>query len=296
MRVARGVIPVLCLVVGGVVTGVATASGDDQPVWYPTGSDAVSGISGAAAGPDGSVLIVRDNKESDENRVATVTFGADGPSVRELAWQGDLPADLEALDAVPGAAGDYIGLTSAGTGYRFSVDGDTAAVTGTFTVPEPLSDPDYEGFALGVFDGTTVAVWADRGSGDDPATLFAAPFDPATARFGAVERAEFAVPFPEDEPRDVSDLKVFASGRLLITAAADEGDEGPFAGAIYDAVSVSVRDGAVGITVDADPQPAVRIADHKVEALWCGTTATGFLGADDEKLGGAVSQFDFCVP
>ncbi|MGQ0838173.1 hypothetical protein [Actinokineospora sp.] len=95
------------LLVGALVVSLATpVLGDTE--WHSVGRGMVSGVSGAAlirhSATEVVTLVVRDNKKPGQNRAAVVTFreGAE-PVVEPLTWQGAEPADLEAVDAVPGS-------------------------------------------------------------------------------------------------------------------------------------------------------------------------------------------------
>src|SRR5215217_1789202 len=112
------------LAVGAASTAVA-APGD----WQQVGRGITGGVSGLAltgASADGlDALVIRDNKSSGQNRASAVHIPASGSAtVKELDWSGKLPSDLEALDAVPGQAGQFVALASGGTAYLLTVTAD----------------------------------------------------------------------------------------------------------------------------------------------------------------------------
>lgn len=263
--------------------------------WYHLGEGMhtnVSGVAPVAAGPEHiTALIVRDNKEDGENRVSAVTFPAGrAPEVTPVPWHGDLPADIEAIDAVPGRAGSYATLTSAGRGHLITLGTSGFTVDRTFDVPDPVEDPNYEGFALADLAGRTVAVWADRGQDDRPATLFAATFDVATSQFGDAVRMEVAAPYPTDDARDVSDVKILPDGTLLATSAWEAGDEGPFDGAVYVPGAVSVSGDRATLAPTSTSGPLLVLDGRKAEAVACvASTGICVLGADDELMGGSLT-------
>ncbi|MEU3543290.1 hypothetical protein [Streptomyces paromomycinus] len=269
------------------------------PAWQKVGDGITSGISGLAVVPGSrpgrtDLLVARDNKEPGENRLALIRLRpGDRPQVRPLAWRGSrTPADLEALDAVPGRPGEYVALASDGTGYHLRLDTDAggARVLGTFTVPGASEDDNYEGFALTSQGHRLVAVWADRGEDRRPGTLRAARLDLTRRAFSAPVTATFRAPYPAAHVRHVSDLKISASGALKVSAASDDGDDGPFDSALYDAGTVSVDGrGAVQLSVRKTPKPLGRYTGHKIEALAClPHSRHGVLGTDDENAGGAL--------
>lgn len=256
--------------------------------WTSVGSDSSSGVSGIAPGGSGWV-IVHDNKAASQNRVARLDEDA---AVTPLAWPGTPPRDLEAIDRVPGASERYVVLTSSGSGWVVSLGATAVTIERTFHVPGSLKQ--IEAFALTSVGATTVAVWASRGSTTAPAKVMAATFDPDAASFGKVSaKQKVRVPYPTTHVRQVSDLKV-VDGRILISATSDPGSRGPFTSAVYDVGSVDglASNGKPVLTIVA-PVERERFAGHKVEGIAC-TDGVGVLGADDEKLGGAVTEASIC--
>ncbi|MEV5593316.1 hypothetical protein [Streptomyces sp. NPDC052496] len=269
------------------------------PAWQQVGDGITSGVSGLAVVPGAragrtDLLVARDNKEPGENRLATVRLRpGDRPQVRPLAWEGsEIPVDLEGLDAVPGRPGEFVALASDGTGYHLRLNAArTAARTlGTFTVPGASEDDNYEGFALTYRAHRLVAVWADRGEGSRPGTLHAARLDLARHTFSAPVTAAFRAPYPAEHVRHISDLTIGADGALKVSSASDNGDDGPFDSALYDAGTVSVDGrGTVRLSVRKTPKSLGRYPGHKIEALAClPHSRHGVLGTDDENAGGAL--------
>ncbi|MFH8404708.1 hypothetical protein ACH4FX_08015 [Streptomyces sp. NPDC018019] len=281
-------------------TQSAAARPTSRPApWQQVGDGITSGVSGIAAVPGARAgrtdfLVARDNKKPGENRLAAIRLRPGAPPlVRPLGWKGsEPPADLEALDAVPGRPGEYVALTSAGTGYhlRLAPDASGARTLGTFTVPGASEDDNYEGFALTTRAHRLVAVWADRGADSRPGTLHAAELDLARRTFGTPVTAAFHAPYPAEHVRHISDVKISGSGALTVSSASDTGDDGPFDSALYDAGEVTVdRRGTVRLSVRRGPVPLGRYPGHKIEALTCLPHARqGVLGTDDENAGGAV--------
>ncbi|MFI7102364.1 hypothetical protein ACIBK8_23760 [Streptomyces sp. NPDC050161] len=282
-------------------TGAVSRAADDG--WQQVGDGITAGISGivvdGVSGDTVDTLAVRDNKEDGENRLVAVRYrpGA-APQARPVTWSGEQPVDLEALDAVPGHTHEYVALASDGTAYRIRRDGDTATVVDSFALPGTSSKGNYESFALSAVDGRLLAVWADRGEDDDPGVLTAAEWNPDTHDFGKRDSADLRVPFPTENVRHVSDLKIAADGTLTVSSASDPGDDGPFDSALYRAGKVSFTGGHdAALDVPATPERIATFSGHKIEALACVPgSATGVLGTDDENGGGWITSADFCRP
>ncbi len=252
--------------------------------WTQVSSKAVGGISGIAAAPNGW-LVVHDNKKQGQDRVALLD---DGGSLTELTWPGSQPSDLEAVTSVPGQSGVFATLTSTGAGHLISVSGRDVIVIQRFTVPRGTSN--IESFALTDSSGTTVALWAVRGSSATPAKVYAATFSPATGTFGAIASGKTKVPYPAAHVRQVADLAV-VHGRIIGSATSDPGNAGPFTSALYDLGSISLASGRAALALQTPLQ--LGVYDHKVEGIACSGTS-GILGSDDEKLGGWTKMESFC--
>lgn len=263
----------------GVVAASSPASGD--VTWTRVGTGITQGVSGIAPAASGWV-IVRDNKSTGQNRVALLSSAN---VVRNLTWPGTAPVDLEAIDAVPAQANRYAVVTSAGAGRIINVSGTTLTVVRNFTLP--AGKVENESFALTRFGTTTVAVWANRGSATTPGRLYAATFNTSTGAFGTVTQANVTVPYPTTNVRPISDAKVLASRRIVISSASDSGDNGPFDAASYSVGTVGFSSGRARLTIGT-PVSLATYPGHKVEALACKGTA-GILGTDDENLGGWVA-------
>lgn len=263
----------------------------ETATWTKVGNGIQQGVSGIAPAPDGGWVVVRDNKLEGQNRVALLS-----PMnvVTSLTWPGVAPADLEAIDAVPGDPGSYAVVTSAGAGRIISITGTTVTVVGSFVLPAGRNQ--NEGFSFLRRDATLVAVWGNRGSVSGPGRLFAATFDPTAGVFGAVVKAAVTVPYPQAHVRHISDTTVLDDGRILISSTSDPGNSGPYASALYSVGSVSLVRGKPRLTL-VTPSSLGTFDGHKVEAIGCADTSgltSGLLGADDEKLGGWVASTEVC--
>ncbi|MEU5346785.1 hypothetical protein AB0H18_39225 [Streptomyces sp. NPDC020766] len=289
------------------LTTLGTAPAGAEGVWQKVGGDARNGVSGLAyesRTSDGSgvdVLAVQDNKGAGQKHLSRITHweGADG--VSPIAWDGPEPVDLEAIEAIPGMPGEYLALTSRGIVYRLKVAGPTATVVDYSPLPAIGEGDDFESFALVAQNGKLAVLWADRGAGADrPATLYAAPltFAPwGQPQFGTVTRRAYRAAYPTgDGARHISDISVTGSGRIIVSSAADAGDDGPFDSAVSDAGRVNVSAaGRVRITLAASPNVLGTFPEHKIEAVECLPGSTdALLGTDDENLGGYVRTMPFC--
>ncbi|MEU6823414.1 hypothetical protein ABZ921_22495 [Streptomyces atriruber] len=310
LRTTTTVLTAAALLSAGGLTASAAPTADGG--WQQVGDDITSGISGLALTDGGQArgaahaLVVRDNKKPGENRVARLTYragaGADRPAaVEPLTWTGTSePIDLEAIEAVPGASGEYMALASRGLAYHLKVTGTEAQVLDTSPLPAIADGDDYESFALTARHGKLAAVWADRGAGKKrPATVRAAAFSfnkYGEADFGPVTTARFRAPYPTGDVRHASDISVTAAGRIMISSASDAGDDGPFSSAVLDAGKLSVsRTGKVRLGIDKSPDVLRKFKGHKIEAVECVPgTRTALLGTDDENGGGAVRSAGLC--
>lgn len=292
--------------------GAPAQSAPPATGWQQVGDDATSGVSGLALtggnAADGAVeaLVVHDNKKPGQPRISRIAFHPDAPKdtqVTPLAWEGMEPKDLEAIEAVPGADGEFMALASRGLAYRVQVDGDTARVLDLAPLPALPEGVNVEGFALGTAaHGRTVAVWADRGAGaDKPATVFAASFslnEYGEAEFGSVEKAKFRATYPKGEVRHISDISITKSGRVMVSSASDAGDDGPFASAVSEAgrVSLNASGTAATLRIPARHGAPDRFDGRKIEAVECvpGADGRALLGTDDENLGGYLKSAPVC--
>lgn len=295
----------------GIVLACGTGLSVAQPEsgrWHQVGDDVKSGISGltvtSRSGDDLRALVVRDNKQPGENRIAEVTHRPGRPAeVSALTWQDGIePVDLEAVDAVPGTPDEYVAVASRGLAYHLKLTdaGEAVKVLDIAPLPSIRAGDNYEGFTLTSRKGRTVAVWADRGEGAArPATLYAAPFSVSSygeSRFGAVEKAAFRAPYPHGDVRHASDIEVTKSGRLLVSSASDAGDDGPFDSAVSDAGRLTVTSGGtVRLTVDRSPELLDTYEGYKIEAVQCvpGSDLAA-LGTDDENAGGYLTTRRLC--
>ncbi|MFJ3922151.1 hypothetical protein [Streptomyces sp. NPDC090022] len=275
--------------------------------WHRAGADARGGVSGVAFegrtgdGAGVRVLVVHDNKRSGQQRLSRLTHGDGSDGVSPITWDGPEPVDLEAIEAIPGMPGEYLALTGRGIVYRMKVTGSTATVVDHTPLPAIGTGDDFESFALVARNGRLVALWADRGAGAGrPATLYAAPVTFASwgqPLFGDVTRRAYGAAYPaEDGTRHISDISVTGSGRILVSSAADAGDDGPFDSAVSDAGRVTVSAaGRPRIALETSPTVLETFPRYKVEGMEClPGSGDALLGTDDENGGGYVTTRPLC--
>lgn len=239
-------------------------------------------------------LVVHDNKAPGEPHLGAVTHVAGGGiRYREVSWptRAEPPADLEAICPLPGTPGSYLAVTSAGRLFHLRYSGET---TGTLDVlhesilPGLEKNPNLEGFAVQSVGGKSVAIWAERGDGKKPATLYWGTYDAVADAFALVGRDDVRVPYPAGaNTRHVTDLRLDPAGVVWAAAASDPGDAGPFESAVYAIGTVQVRGDAVEFHRN---QPLTRLwtFTRKIEALEFlpGREGRVYFGTDDESAGG----------
>ncbi|MBM0742179.1 hypothetical protein JOY44_11200 [Phormidium sp. CLA17] len=267
----------------------------DAQQWLPIRGGSENGISGIAllehSPRSTSFLVVHDNKKDNEKRVGIVLLeDTKLPQYQPLTWQADsLPVDLEALVMVPRMTNSFIALTSDGTAYHLSLDSShrAAIVHKTFSLPKAAPKSNFESFALQTVNNTLVAVWAHRGGDETPAILYWSLFNLKNYAFSEVRSLPVTVPYPAQDVRHASDVKVDPSGTVFITATSDPGNDGPFESAFYIAGQVSIVDGKPIFIKNSAPVRLNHFLGHKIEAfeLVPGKDGGVVFGTDDENMG-----------
>lgn len=289
------------------LTMLGTTQAGAAAPWQKVGADALGGVSGiafegrSADGAKVQALVVHDNKGSGQRRLSRITHREGSDDISPVTWDGPEPSDLEAIEAIPGMPSEYMAVASRGIVYRLKVVGDTATVVDYAPLPSIGEGDDFEGFALVGRNGNLAALWADRGAGAErPATLYSAPLTFASwgqPQFGGVTRRTYRAPYPDaGAARHISDISVTDSGRILVSSAADAGDDGPFDSAVSEAGRVSVSaTGRVRVTLAPSPTLLGTFPQYKIEAVECPPgSGDALLGTDDENLGGYVRTAPFC--
>ncbi|MEU6153647.1 hypothetical protein ABZ816_26940 [Actinosynnema sp. NPDC047251] len=274
------------------LVGGASAQPPSGIGWQRIGEGITAGVSGVAVTgvvPGAfSALVVRDNKNPGENRLARAELRRGRVvAVRPVRWDGPEPVDLEAIEQYPSGAGDeFLAVDSLGNGFHLRVRDLRATVLRTFHLPAGQAGDNYESFALTRSGSGFVALWADRGQDERPATLYSAPLDLAGLTFGPTAAATVRVPFPVEHVRHISDIHITGAGVVLASSAADPGDDGPFDSALYDLGRVT----AGKVVLRAAPETRGAFIGHKVEAVDCLSPRCEYpvLGTDDESAGGSL--------
>lgn len=255
----------------------------------------ISGMATVQQQPDAlELLVVHDNKKPDQGRLGLVAIaGAVQPRYSPVKWQAgaELPIDLEGLTAVPGTA-TYMAMTSVGKVFHFSLDraNQTSTVLNVFDLPNLPPKTNLEGFAIAQIAGSLVAVWAHRGEGSDPGILYWGTLDLTRSTIALVGQAPITVPITDAQTRHISDCKVDAAGVVYITAASDNGDDGPFRSAAYVAGVIQLNGQQLQFRFNPALVPLWRDNYHKVEAIELVSGANGgvVFGTDDESMGSSV--------
>lgn len=268
--------------------------------WRPVRGGIPFGISGMAVIEQQSnsldFLIVHDNKKSNQGRLAIISIkGKNQPEYLALNWpsKAKLPEDLEALTSIPRTQNtSFIALNSSGKAYyiKLSTDKKTILLIKEFNLPAVTTKNNYEAFSLQDIDGKLVAVWAHRGEAEQPAIIYWGVMDLAKSQIMLTGSANLKVPFPHDNVRHISDIKVDQAGIVFISAASDPGDEGPFQSAVYIAGSLSFQSNKIVFKQNPQLVPLYRTSYHKIEALELIPGAEGgvIVGTDDENFGSSI--------
>lgn len=274
-----------------------------NPTWRPVQPGKRKGISGLALIQQQTqlcqFLAVHDNKgDKDQPRLAVLGVPSQGSiTYQSLAWptQSSLPLDLEALTLVPNTQTEFLAVTSLGMVYHLQLDLENNAVKVLHTaqIPPGAQLSNIEGFALQQIEDQLIAVWAHRGQDTDPAVLFWGQYFPDQAKIKVNGSMAFQVPWPQQNVRHISDLKIAPDGLLYITAASDPGDKGPFQSAVYGMGSFPFHQ-AQAASQQRDKStltPLYRFPFNKVEAIELVPGKAGgiVLASDDEKFGSSLA-------
>ena len=267
--------------------------------WFEIGKNRQTNISGMAlieqTGAQTSFIVVHDNKKKKQARAAVVTIKDDKSSqFSALNWLGsDFPVDLEAVTKIPGAANQFMAITSTGKVYQLELQpaSHSLKVIKSFSLPSIPQNGNFEGFALQRAKSGYIAVWAERGEDAKPATLFWSNFDLPTSAFSKVESISVKVPYPKTNVRHISDVKVDAAGKVFISSAADPGNDGPFNSAVYLIGAFDLtKFPAIAFSAEPAANQLFTVENRKIEAFEILPEAIGGMvyGTDDENLGSAI--------
>ncbi|UBF27782.1 hypothetical protein K9N68_07670 [Kovacikia minuta CCNUW1] len=284
-----------------------------EPFWLPVRGGITMGISGMALLKQEDqkleLLVVHDNKKSNQPRLGIVSFrDRQAPDYQTVDWATDtaLPEDLESLTAVPGSS-TFMAMTSKGqiTHFELQPDRKSIRVLKTFNLPTLPPDVNLEGLVLQQSierpNGQYIIVWAHRGESlEKPALIYWGLLNLSNYQIQIQGSMPFSVPYPINKVRPISDLNLDESGTLYVASAEDNGDDGPFASAIYVAGTIRFDPQKQSLSFVKNSRPAVlqRYLFHKVEALELIPGAQGgiIVGTDDERMGSAIAgEFDLSL-
>lgn len=268
--------------------------------WQPVRGGILYGISGIALVEQQNdtldFLIVHDNKQKNQGRLAIITIQAkQQPKYFPLDWPSNiaLPIDLEAITTIPGKNNtEFITLTSFGKAYHLQLDSDqkTIAVIKEFNLPAVPQGNNFEGFSLQNIDNQLVAMWGHRGAGEQPGIIYWGVFDLAKYEITLAGSSDLQVPFPINNVRHISDIKIDPTGVVYITSASDVGNDGPFQSVVYIAGSLGLNGNKILWRQNAELAPLHRSYYRKIEGIELVPGAEGgvILGTDDENLGSSL--------
>lgn len=269
--------------------------------WRPVRSGILYGISGMALIEQQNAsqwfLIVHDNKKAGEPRIGRLGVrGEASPIYEPLEWLSeDLPIDLEAITRIPQKEKEFLALASGGRLYHLQLSPDQRAVRvlKTFSLPEIPEGHNFEGLALQEINGVLVAVWVHRGNNQDPAVLYWSKLDLTAYQFSKpFQSVAVTVPYPKQNVRHISDLKIDSSGAIFITSAMDQGNEGLFSSAFY-LIGVLQRDkNNISFLPSQSLTRLLHFDDHKIEAFefLSGEQGGIIFGTDDENFGSFIDS------
>jgi hypothetical protein len=268
--------------------------------WIPVRGGIEYGISGIALIEQNSkkseFLIVHDNKKSNQRRLAIISLqGKKQPEYLPLNLPDNtkLPDDLEALTTIPNTNNtEFIALSSDGKAYHIKLvfKNKNASIIREFNLPEIDKNSNFESLEIRKIDNQLIAIWAHRGEGKEPAKIYWGKLDLTKYQITNVNVANFKVPFPEGNVRHISDIKVDNAGIVYITAAGDNGNDGPFQSAVYVAGHLGFNGSKIQWRQNQQLFPIYRDNYHKIEALEIIPGASGgiIVGTDDENMGASV--------
>jgi hypothetical protein len=268
--------------------------------WIPVRGGIEYGISGIALIEQNSeksnFLIVHDNKKSNQRRLAIISLqGKKQPEYLPLNLPANikLPNDLEALTTIPETNNtEFIALSSNGKAYHVKLvfKNKKASIIKEFNLLEVDKNSNFESLGLQKIDNQLIAIWAHRGEGEEPAKIYWGKLDLNKYQINNVETANLKVPFPDGNVRHISDIKVDNAGIVYITAASDNGDDGPFQSAVYVAGYLGFNGNKIEWRQNQQLFPIYRDNYHKIEALEIIPGASGgiIVGTDDENMGASV--------
>lgn len=264
--------------------------------WRPVRGGILYGISGMALIEQKNrldFLIVHDNKQANQGRLAIIRIiGKNQPEYLPVQWPSnlELPIDLEALTDIPGTnKTEFIALTSAGKAYHLKLNSinKSISILKVFDVPEASKSNNFEAFSLQNIDGKLIAIWAHRGGGTEAAKIYWGTFNINKYQINLAGTANFKVPFPDENVRHISDIKIDSAGIVYLSAASDTGDDGPFQSAVYVAGYLTFNGNKIVWRQTPQLFPIYRDNYHKIEALEIipGEKGGLIVGTDDENIG-----------
>lgn len=181
-------------------------------------------------------------------------------------------------------------MTSGSRAFHVRVRGDVVTVVAAFDLPPHDPEDNVESFALKAVGSRLAAIWADRGRGIRPTTLYTAYFSLQDHTFGPVSTVEYDTGAHEETIRHASDIAIEPDGSLLVSSAVDPGDDGPFSSTLREIGRLVPRKNTVGVDLARRPHLRGTFDGRKIEAVTLLRGGDVLLGSDDENDGGWVAQ------
>lgn len=272
-------------------------------------------------------LVVHDNKDQFSDKIEegkrlkterigilTVENGDSRPTYQGLKWlstagtENNLPIDLEAISTVPNTPNRFIATVGnpreidlKGKVYLIELDEkrESVRVLRETKLPISFDGRDFEGFSVQKIGDILLAVWAERGKNEKPATLF----------FGELNLQNFSLKligetpiqtetpsfldltkYPKAEFRSISDVKVDSSGAVFVTSAIDGEDYGIFASEFFYIGAFAKQNSSIAFNKAEKPIRFNQFKNYKAEAFEIVTGKNGgiIFGTDDEDFGASV--------
>jgi hypothetical protein len=279
----------------GIMTVLAASSQAGNEKWAAVKGGRQGGISGMTAMGDGRFLAALDNKKAEEDHIAVVEIKSDGsaPTYRAVPWPKDAtsPVDLESITAVPGVPNKFLALESAGRVNEIELidDSKSIKVIKTFQLPNIEDKDNYESIALKKAGNGFVMLWAHRGQSATPAKLRWGMLDLNAGTISGVNTTNIRVVWPTaGDVRHIAEMCIDQNDEIIISAASDSGDNGPFASALYQIGKLIVSDkGEPNIAIKAKPVELYRTEQYKIEGVV--PVAGGFAVASDDENNGSFA-------
>ena len=262
-------------------------------------------LSGLVWLKEDSFLAVHDSKNLDSNqpRVSLITLPQ---SAKGLSWQpltidwetvGGIAMDLESITPIPDTNLFILAESSNYQKHRgrlFLMKFDNSTLKPIAVTNWPKDIIDIEAIATTKINNQTYFFYAERGA-DQPSTNICwttLSLEPFT--IGKCHPTQFSTADPTPHIRQISDIKIDASGNIYIASAFDPNqDNGPFKSSVWKIGQVELdQTNLPQINLTQNNNAIAEIDGFKVESLALRPRQNQepeiFIGTDDENYGGVI--------